>query len=139
MSYSPSEFLVNSPANGRAGHGRDDAGTGAAQETAPAELPLDDGRGVEQPLGRSNFLVLRQTPGLQQSLHHVQWRGDSGSHGARQTTGDAVREGVIILRRVHDLGNRLVGDKLRRGEGDGHAQSGGVGDVERLETFGPVD
>lgn len=128
-----------SPANSGTGHGGNDAGPSATQEALPAKLPLNDGRRVEQTLGRADFLVLRQTPSLQQRLHHVERGGQTGRKGTRQTTGHTVRERVVILRRVHDLGNGLVGDKLSGGEGDSHAEGSGIGDIECLETFRAVN
>ena len=129
----------NSPANCGAGHRRDDPGTGAPEETTPPELPLDDGRGVEEALGGPDLLVLRHATRLEQRLDHVQRGGDPGRDGTGQTTRHAVGEGVVLHGGVHDFGDGFVGHKLGGGEGNGHAEGGGVGDVEGLQPLGLVD
>ena len=129
----------NSPANSSAGHGGNNTGTSATQESLPAKLPLDNGCSVEQTLGRPDLLVLGQPSGLQQRLHNVKRGGDTGGECTRQTSRHAVRERVVILRRVHDLGDGLVGDKLSGGERHRHAKRSGIGYVERLETLCLVD
>lgn len=127
------------PANSRTRHRRDNPRSSTTQEPAPAELPLDDRRGVDQSLGRPDLLVCRQASGLQERLDHVQRCGDTGRKGTGQTTGDAVGERIVVLPGVHDLGERFVCDELCGGEGNGHAEGGGIRDVKGLESFRAVD
>lgn len=129
----------NLPANSRTRHRRDNPRSSTTQESAPAELPLDDRRGVDQPLGRPDLLVCRQASGLQQRLDDVQGCGDTSRKGTGQPSGDAVGERIVFLPGVHELGERLVCDELRSGKGNGHAEGGGIGDVKGLEPFRAVD
>lgn len=137
--YSNRTDGITLPANSRTGHRRNNPRPSTTQETTPAKLPLNDSRGVDQPLGRPDLLILRQTAGLKERFDDVERGGDTGRKRTGQTSGDAMGEGVVVLRGIHDLGNRLVCDELGGGEGDGHAERGRVGDVEGLETFGAVD
>lgn len=130
---------INSPANRRTGHRRNNPRPRTTQEPTPAKLPLNNRRSINQPLGRPYLLILCQATGLKERLHDVQRGGETSRKGTGQTTGDAVGEGVVFLRRVHDLGKRLICDELGGGEGDGHAKGGRVGDVESLEAFCVVD
>lgn len=127
--------LVRRPADGRTRHGRDNTRASTTQEPTPSELALDDRRRVDQTFSGAHLLVGSQATGLQQGLDDVQRGGDSGGEGTGQTTGDAVGERVVVLPRVHDLGQRLVGDELRRCEGDRHAQRRGIRDVKGLQAF----
>lgn len=131
--------FIRSPANSRAGHGGNNPGSHTTEETSPAELPLDNGGGIKETLGRADFLVLSETTGLKKCLHDIERSGDTRSKGTSKTTGHAVGERVIFLLGVHELGEGLVGDKLCGSEGDSHAEGGRVGEVEGLETLSAVE
>ena len=47
--------------------------------------------------------------------------------------------GVVGFGGVHYFGEGLVGHELEGGEGDGHGEGGGVGDVEGGDAFIPED
>lgn len=76
---------------------------------------------------------------MEEGLHDVEGCGETGGEGTGETAGHAVGEGVVLLGGVHHLGDGLVGDELGGSERDGHAEGGGVGDVEGLETLGAVE
>jgi len=130
---------INSPANRRTGHRRNNPRPRTTQEPTPAKLALNNSGSIDQPLGRPHLLTLCQATGLKERLYDIQRSGETGRKGTGQTTGYTVGEGVIFLRRVHDLGKRLIRDELGGGEGNGHAKGSRVGDVESLETFCAVD
>lgn len=50
-----------------------------------------------------------------------------------------MREGVVLLGRVHSGGDGFVGEELEGCERHSHGQRCRVGDVECAETLGPVD
>jgi len=53
------------PADGRAGHSRDDPRPPPSEEPSPSCPLADDRRGLPQPLGRSYFMIVRRSPRLQ--------------------------------------------------------------------------
>lgn len=102
-------------------------------------MPLDNGGGIEETLGRADLLVLSETTGLEKCLHDIERSSEARSKGTSKTTGHAVGERVIFLLGVHKLGEGLVGDKLCGSEGNSHAEGGRVGEVEGLETLSAVE
>lgn len=130
---------LNLPANSGTGHRSDYPRSHSSEEPSPAILFLNNSRSVEQAARSPNLRILRRTSGLEDGLYYVQRRRDGRCDGTRDTTGDTMRERIVFLGRVHDLGSRFVGHELCRGERNGHAQGGGVRDVERAHSFGAVD
>lgn len=130
--------LIRCPADGGTRHGGDDARAHAAQETAPAETVLDDGGRVPQAARRADFFTFSQTTSLEKGLYHVERSGDTGREGTSKTTCHTMGEGIVVSLGVHDLGDRLIGNKLGRSEGHGHTEGCWVGEVEGLETLSSV-
>ena len=109
------------------------------EEAAPAIALADDARRLQQALRITNPKILRRAARLQQRLDHVERRRQPRREPAGQPSRDAVRQRVVRARRVHDLGDGLVGHELQGGEGDGHAQRRRVGDIEGLQALGLED
>lgn len=120
-------------------HGRNNPRAHAAQETRPAELALDNSGSIEQAAHRTNLLAIGETTCLKKSLDDVKRSGNTGGKGTSETTGNAVCERIVFVGGVHELREGLVGNELSGCEWYSHAESGRVGDVEGLKTFGPID
>ena len=129
----------NLPANCSTGHRGDNPRTHTTQETTPSQLTLNDESWIEQPSWTSNLVILGKTTGLEKSLDDVKWCCDTGRESTCQTTSHAVSEGIVFLSGVHYFRNRLVCHELSCGERDCHAEGSGIGHVESLHAFSPVD
>ena len=127
------------PADSGTRHRRDDAGGETTEEAFEAIATMDDGCCVPETLGTTELGVTCGATGLQQRLDHVQRRRDPGCNSTRQPTGNAVSGGIVAFRRIHDLGDGLVGGELEGREGNRHRERRGIRDVEGGETLGTVD
>lgn len=128
----------NLPADGRAGHRRDDARLEATEEALEPIPPLDDRSRLPEAFGGANLRVSSGAPRLQQSLDHIERSRHPGRDGSSQASRDTVGDRIIAFRGVHDLRDGLVGGELDGREGDGHGECRGVGHVEGPHTFRAV-
>ncbi len=94
---------------------------------------------MPEAVGLPNFRVDGGAARLQQSLDDVERRRDACGKGAGQAAGGAVREHVVLPRRIEHARYGLVGGELHGGKRDGHGQSGGIGDVKGRKPLLAVD
>jgi hypothetical protein len=124
------------PADCRAGHRRHNPRFQAPEE-APPPIPLLDNAGrAPKALHIPQLRFGRIAPGLQKRLDDIQRRSQTRRKTSGQASGAAVSNRIVPSGGIEEFGRRFVGDKLKGGEGDGHAKCCWVRDIESGETFG---
>lgn len=122
--------LVSRPANGRTGHGRQDAGADTLEEALETLASKQQLAAGDEAVDIAQLSIRGSASGLEHGFDDVHGGGKSSGKTTSNSTSSAVGERIVLLGRVHRCRYGLIGEELEGRKGDSHRESGGVRDVE---------